>query len=122
MKPFDGYSDEAMADPTVDCRELISGADFDGDGQEFWLRFIIVRESGGVDGVFDIYDQNEGAEVAANKRFSVNVPKSTTTTIEFPAPGVKFVTNITGGLVGAAGTVSAYNVHAGGYVVGGMGK
>jgi hypothetical protein len=72
--------------------------------------------------VFDIYDQNEGAEVAANKRFSVNVPKSTTTTIEFPAPGVKFVTNITGGLVGAAGTVSAYNVHAGGYVVGGMGK
>jgi hypothetical protein len=46
MKPFDGYSDEAIADPTVDCRELISGADFDGDGQEFWLRFIIVRESG----------------------------------------------------------------------------
>lgn len=122
MRPFDGYNDEAMADPTADCRELISGADFDGDGQEFWLRSIIIRESGGVDAIFEVYDQNEGVAVAANQRFSANVPKSTTTMIEFPAPGIKFTTNITAGVNGGAGTLAAYNIHASGYVSGGMGK
>lgn len=122
MKPYDGYSDEAMADPTADCRELISGSDFDGNGQEFWLRYIIAIETGGVDAILELYDQNEGVAVAANKRFSVNVPKSTTTMIEFPAPGVKFTTNITAGVNGGSGTLAAYNVHAGGYLVGGMGK
>lgn len=122
MKPFDGYNDEAMADPTADVRELISGADFDGDGQEFWLRSLIIRESGGVDAILDVYDQNEGVAVAANQRFSVNVPKSTTTTIDIPAPGIKFTTNLTAGVNGGLGTLAAYNIHASGYVVGGMGK
>ena len=122
MKPYDGYSDEAMADPTADCRELISGANFDGNGQEFWLRYIIAIETGGVDAILEFYDQNEGVAVGANKRFSVNIPKSTTTTIDIPAPGIKFTTNMTAGVTGGAGTLAAYNIHAGGYLVGGVGK
>jgi len=122
MRPYDGYSDEAMANPTADVRELISGADFDGNGQEFWLRYIIARESGGADAILEVYDQNEGVAVAASLRFVVDIPKSTTTMIEFPAPGVRFVTNITAGVNGGTGTLAAYNVHAGGYVNGGMGK
>ena len=121
MRPISGFSDEAMADPTADCRELISGADFDGAGQEFWLRYIIIRNSHAADdAVLEVYDQNEGVAVGANLRFVADVPASTTTTIEFPAPGVKFRTNLTAGINGAVGTVAAYNVHAGGYATGGM--
>jgi len=122
MRPYDGYSDQAMADPTAACREIISGANFDGNGQEFWLRYIIAIETGGVDAILQVYDQNEAVAVAANLRFAANVPKSTTTMIEFPAPGVKFTTNITAGVVGGSGTLAAYQVHAGGYISGGMGK
>ena len=119
MRPYSGFSDEAMADPTVDCRELISGADFDGGGQEFWLRYIIVRNTG-IAGALEVYDQNEGVAVGANLRFVADCPANATTTIEFPAPGVRFVTNLTAGLNAAAGTVAAYNVQAGGYLSGGM--
>lgn len=122
MRPYDGYNDEALADPTADCRELITDADFDGNGQEFWLRYIIIRESGGVAGVLELYDQDEGVAVAANQRTSVDVPASTTTSIDIPAPGMKFTTNITAGLNGGLGTVAAYNIHVGGYVTGGMAK
>lgn len=122
MRPYDGVTDEALADPTVDCRELISGADFDGNGQEFWLRYIILRESGGVAGVLEVYDQDEGAAVGANLKFTANVPANATTTIEFPAPGMRFATNIVAGLNGGLGTVAAYNAHAGGYVTGGMAR
>ena len=120
-REYDGYSDEAMADPTADCRELITGANFDGSGQEFWLRYIIIRNSHAADdAILEVYDQNEGVAVGANLRFVADVPASTTTTIEFPAPGVRFSVNITAGINGGTGTVAAYNVHAGGYVTGGM--
>jgi len=122
MRPYDGYNDQAMADPTAACRELISGANFDGNGQEFWLRYIIAIETGGVDAILEFYDQNEAVAVAANKRFSVNIPKSTTTTIDIPAPGIKFTTNLVAGVTGGSGTLAAYNIHAGGYLIGGMGK
>ena len=119
MRPFDGYNDQALADPTVDCRELITDADFDGNGTIFFLRYIIIRNSGIV-GVLEIYDQNEGVAVGANLRFVADLPAATTTLIEIPAPGISFVVNITAGLTAAAGTVAIGNAHAGGYVSGGM--
>ncbi len=118
-RDFDGYNDEAMADPTVDCRELITGADFANGGQIFWLRYLIVYNSGAA-GVLDVYDQNEGVAVAANQRFAMNVPAASTTVLEIPAPGISFTTCITAGLNGGIGTIGAYGIHAGGFVVGGM--
>ena len=119
-REYDGYNDEALVDPTAtDARELITGSDFDGDGAAFWLRYIIIRNTG-VAGVCEIYDQDEGVAVAANKRFEFDVPATTTTTIDIPAPGIMFITNLTAGLTGNTGTVAAYACHAGGYLVGGM--
>ncbi len=120
-REYDGFNDEALADPTADCRELITGADFDGDLGTFWLRYIIIRESGGAnDAIVSLYDQDEGVAVAANLRAAFDLPKGTTQIIEFPAPGLSFKTNITAGLVAAAGTVAIGNAHAGGYLIGSM--
>ena len=120
-REYDGYNDEALADPTTDCRELITGADFDGEGAVFWLRYIIIRNShASTDAILELYDQDEGAATGANQRGAIDVPASTTTYIEFPAPGKSFKTNLTAGINGGSGTISAYNVVAGGYLVGGM--
>jgi len=117
-REYDGFNDEAMADPTAACRELITGADFDGEGATFWLRYILVSNTGPA-GILELYDQNEAVAVGANKRGEFNVPADTTL-IEIPAPGMSFRVNLTAGLTGATGTIAAYGIHAGGYLVGGM--
>jgi hypothetical protein len=120
-RDYDGYNDEALTDPTVDCRELITGADFDAGGQIFWLRYIIIRNSHATDdAILEVYDQNEGVAVAINLRFTADLPANATTVIEIPSPGISFYVNITAGLNGATGTVAVGNAHAGGYQVGGM--
>lgn len=120
-REYDGYNDEALADPTADCREIITGADFNGEGSTFWLRYIIIRNSHATaDAVVNVYDQDEGVAVNTNLRFVFDAPASTTTTVELPAPGASFLTNITAGIVSGTGTVDIGNVHAGGYLVGGM--
>ncbi len=122
-RDYDGFNDEAMVSPTAtECRELISDANFDLDGAVFWLRYIIIRNSSAaVDGILEVYDQDEAVAVAANKRFEFDVPASTTTVLELPAPGISFKVNITAGLTTNLGTVAAYAIHAGGYLVGGIG-
>ena len=121
MRPYDGYSDEAMADPTADCREIINNSDFDIEGGSFWLRYIIVRNSDVAnDAVLELYDQDEGVAVGANKRGEFDVPAEATTVLDIPAPGIKFDKNCTAGITGATGTIAAYAIHAGGYIVGGM--
>jgi len=121
MRPYDGHSDEALADPTVDCRELITGADFDGEEATFWCRGIVVKNDHAADdAVLSLYDQNEGVAVAANQKGSYDIPAATTVFIEFPAPGKSFLVNIVAGLDGAVGTVNAYDISASGYLTGGM--
>ncbi len=121
-REYDGYNDEAIVDPAAtECRELISGADFDGEGAIFWLRYIIVRNSSAATaGILELYDQDEAVAVAADKRFEFDIPASATTVLELPAPGISFKTNLTAGLTSNNGTVAAYAIHAGGYLVGGM--
>lgn len=120
-REYDGYNDEALADPTVDCRELITGADFNGDNSVFWLRYILVRNDHATDdAILELYDQDEGVAVGTNLRGKIDVPHGTTQLIEFPAPGLSFNTNITAGLNGAVGTVAIGGTHAGGYLIGGM--
>jgi hypothetical protein len=117
-RPRSGHSDEALAAPATDVRELISGADFDGKNCKFWLRGLIIYNSdASQDAVVDIYDQDEGAATAANQRLSIVAPFGTTTIVEFSAPGIEFKTNITAGITG--GTVAAYEAGAWGYEEGG---
>ena len=119
-REYDGFNDAAVVAPATSV-ELITGADFAADGATFWLRYVVIRNSSAaVDGILELYDQDEGAAVAANKRFEFDIPASTTTVLELPAPGISFKINLVAGITGNLGTVAAYAVHAGGYLVGGM--
>jgi len=118
-RDYDGNNALAMIDPTAGVRELIAGANFDGEACTFWLRSLVIRNTG-VDGVLEVYDQNAAVAVAANKKLDIDVPANSTTVVELPGPGVSFKVNITAGLNGALGTVAAYAIHAGGYLVGGQ--
>jgi len=119
-RDYDGNNATAMVDPTAQVRELITGADFNGEAATFWLRSLVIRNTG-VDGVLEVYDQDGAiAAVPANKKLDIDVPANATTVVELPGPGVSFKTNITAGLNGALGTVAAYAIHAGGYLVGGQ--
>ena len=114
-----GHSDEVLVLPATACRELISGADFDGKHVIFELRGIMVRNySPGNNAVIDVYDQDEGVAVAANQRLSLDVPAATTAMFEFAPPGMLFYTNITAASTPVL-TVAAYEASAWGYEVGG---
>lgn len=119
-RDLSGRSDEAMTTPGADCRELISGADFDGENAIFHLKGVIIYNShASADGVLQLYDQDEGVAVAANEQFTIVAPFGVTTIVEFCEPGWQFHTNITAGVTG--GTVGAYAVGAWGYLVGAQG-
>ena len=119
-REYDGYNDEAVVAPAT-LKQIITGANFDAEGAIFWLRYIVVRNSSAaVDGVFEVYDQVEGAAAAASKRFEFDVPANATTVFEVPSPGISFKIDITAGITGNLGTVAIGTVHAGGYLVGGM--
>ena len=113
--PFSNYSDEAMAAFDTDSRQL----DQNGvtSGRVKWLRGIMITENGGVSGTLFIYDYNtEGASPTATlQRAAVYVGANSTAVIDFPAPGLKFVTGIIAGLAAAGATVPAYGVTVWGY-------
>jgi len=118
-RDLSGRSDEALTIPATDCRELISGADFDGELATFHLLGIIIYNSdGAADAVVDIYDQDEGVAVAANQQFTIVAPFGVTTIVSLDAPGWQFHTNITAATTG--GTIAAYEAGAWGYLEGGM--
>jgi len=109
--PLSGYNDAVLTTTVV---EIISGEDFDGEGVVFWLRSLMIYNShASIDAIVDLYDQDEGAVVAANQRGTIIAPYGTTTVVDFPAPGIAFRTNI--GAVLGAGTVAAYECLAWGY-------
>lgn len=118
MRPYDGNTDEALTIPATDCRELITGADFDGENAIFWLRGVIIYNShASTDAVVDVYDQDEGVAVAANQKFTIIAPFGVTTIVEFSAPGRSFKTNITAATTN--GTIAAYEAGAWGFLSGG---
>jgi len=112
--PVSGYNDEALTVPATDMREIISGEDFDGEGVVFWLRGMAIgNEHATETAVVELADQDEGALTAANQRGVFICPANATTVFDFPAPGIKFKTNITAATTG--GTIGAYGVVAWGY-------
>ena len=118
-KAVSGNSDEALTTPGADCRELITGADFDGQLAVFHCLAIWVYNShASSDAVVDVYDQDEAAATAANQRFTLICPFGVTTMVTFPDPGMLFKVNITAGTTG--GTVAAYEAGAMGYTTGGQ--
>jgi len=113
--PFSSYSDEAMAAFDSDARQL----DQNGvtSGRVKWLRGIMVTENGGAAGTLQIYDYNtEGKDPTATlQRASIYVGANSTVVIDFPAPGIKFVTGIIAGLAAAGATIPAYGIAVWGY-------
>jgi hypothetical protein len=111
-EPFSGYNDEAL---TTTVKSISSDGDFSGKGRVFWLRGIVISNSHASEtGIVDLYDQDEGSATAANQRGSVICPPNSTTTIDYPAPGIKFETEL--GAVLTNGTVGAYDVLVTGYL------
>lgn len=113
--PFSSYSDEAMDNVTTDGRQL----DQNGvtTGRVKWLRGIMITENGGAADTLNIYDYNtEGADpTAALQRAAIYVGANSTVVVDFPAPGLKFVTGIIGGLVSDTATIPAYGIAVWGY-------
>jgi len=105
-----GYNDEAL---TTTAKQILTPGIT--SGRVFWLRGVVITETGGtVDATVKIYDQAEGTAVAANQRVpNLICSMGKTTTVEFPAPGIKFVTDVTATVSG--GAVAAYNAVAIGY-------
>lgn len=119
MKRFarGGVTDEALTTSGADVRELL-GTGFSQANRDFWLRSVWIYNSHATtDGVVTLWDQAEGVAVAANERFSFPVPAATLTKIDFPAPGLRFLTNICAAV--SAGTVAVYQAGASGYEEGG---
>ncbi|MBW2559624.1 MAG: hypothetical protein JRE40_02090 [Deltaproteobacteria bacterium] len=108
---FSGYNDEAL---TTTVKSISSDADFATKGRVFWLKGISISNTHASEtGLVDLYDQDEGAIVAANQRGSILCPPNSTTVVDYPAPGIKFATEV--GAVLTNGTVGAYDVLVTGY-------
>ena len=112
---FLGYTDEAMAAFDSDARKLWDAGVT--TGRVAYLRSIIITETGGTAGTLYLYDYNtEGASPTTTlQRATIYCPASCTTMVDFPAPGLKFVTGILGALAAAGATIGAYAVTVLGY-------
>lgn len=108
--PRSGYNDDALTTTTISL--LTAGI---SSGRVFWLRGLVITETGGTtDATVKLYDQAEAAVTAANQRLpAIICPKGITTQIEFAAPGIKFITDCEATVSG--GAVAAYNAAAYGY-------
>ncbi len=120
MRAYSGNNADTLPDPTSATVELKPGADFDGNGQIFYLRYVIAKETEGVAAVIEIFDQNEAVGDDDNKRLSLDVGASSTEIFSIPAPGIPFSTNIVAGLTGGDGTIAQGDICIGGYITGGM--
>ena len=120
--PLSGYNDDDMAATGSAAHSCINtlGAVKLGvtSGRIFWLRGLVVtNEHTSNGGTLELFDEAEAgtpaAPTAANQRLAVYVGPTETVGLDFPAPGIKFVTGVCGAV--SAGTVAAYSVHCSGY-------
>lgn len=115
--PFVGYSDEEIDVAfDTDCRQLDQNAVT--TGRVKWLRGIMITENVGVAGTLQIYDKHEegSSPTSTLQRAAIYIGANQTIVIDFPAPGLKFVTGIIAGLASASGaTIPAYGITVWGY-------
>lgn len=116
--PVSGVNDEAWTAVGTDVREVITGLDVDGAGRVFFLKQLqITNEHASAAGVAEIYDSDEDTGPTAGLQRGVfYVPPNESVIVDFGEPGLKFVTNVVGGI--SAGTVAANGgVRGSGYLV-----
>ena len=120
--PLSGYNDDAMTAKTTvySCINTL-GVQKLGvtTGRVFWLRGLVVtNEHATTGGAFELWDQAEAATpaagTAANQRLTVYIGPTETVALDFPAPGIKFITGVSGSAE-ATMTVNAYGVQCTGY-------
>ena len=113
---FLGWNDTAMAAFGTSAYKLWDAGVT--SGRVAYLRSIIITETGGTAGILYLYDYNtEGANpTVTTQRATIYCPASCTTMVDFPAPGLKFVTGILGALAVAPGAaIGTYCVTVSGY-------
>ena len=113
--PFISYNDEAMAAYDSDARKLDQNDVT--TGRVKYLRGIMITENGGTAGTLLIYDYDtEGTDPTTTlQRGAIYVGANSTVVVDFPAPGLKFVTGILGALLASGATISAYSITVWGY-------
>ena len=114
--PVSGHTDEALAAPGTDMREVISGLDPDGDGRIFYLTYLSVgNEHATETAVVELADQDEAGITAANQRGApIHIGPGDTVEVTFPDGAMPFITNCTAGVTN--GTVATLSVQAAGYL------
>ena len=116
--PVDGFNNEALAAPSTDLRELISGLDPDGDGRVFYLEgALLTNEHDSEWGEAEFYDSNESTATTYTglQRFGpIWVPPRDNVTLIFPGKGLRFVTNVVVGVTN--GTFPAGGSHGWGHL------
>lgn len=110
---FSGVSNDALG---ASVKSLCSDVVFSTIKKTFWCRYIqVTNEHATETALIDIYDMEEAGAAVANQRGSIQVGPTDTVIVEYPAPGLKVVTEL--GATTTNGTVNAYNVICGGYLV-----
>lgn len=115
--PISGQCDEALAAAATDARELISGADFDGDGKVFVLEELeLSNEHVSLDGFVELWDADEGAAPTATlQRGGFTVPAASTVKLSWrPGTGPRFRTSICA--TATQGTFAAQTQRCSGYL------
>ena len=114
--PVAGHTDEALAAPGSDMREVISGLDPDGDGRIFYLTYLsVANEHATETAVVELADQDEASITAANQRGApIHIGPGDTVEVSYPDGAMPFITNCVAGVTD--GTVADLSVHAAGYL------
>jgi len=87
-------------------------------GRVKWLRGISITNNIAAEiGLLYVYDSNtEGANPTVTlQRLTVVIGPSETVVLDFPSPGIKFITGIVGAMASAAGESPAYGITVSGY-------
>lgn len=120
--PRSSYNDEALAQYSSDCRDLLQGG-ITAD-RVFWLKGIIITNADPTSTDYVVlYDgDTEGAEDAGpvedDRRLLIAVGPKETVALEFPGPGIKFVDGVLAATLFSAadgGVFKAYGVTITGY-------
>ena len=112
---FSGYSNDALG---AAVKSLCSDVVFNATTlkKTFWCKYIQVTNEHATDTtLIDIYDMEEAAVDLSRQRGSIQVGPVDTVIVEYPAPGLKIEIEL--GATATNGTVNAYNVICGGYLI-----
>ena len=111
--PRFGYNVAAITASGVGSLRILTGGIT--TGRVFWLRHLtITNEHATNPGVAELWDEAAAVTpAAANQRGAFIIPANDTVQLDFPAPGIRFDTDVT--MTTSAGTLAAYSQLCAGY-------